>query len=133
MSVFAHESLPVHTVPRIQTRILLGADSEATATTIWEQWIDPGGHIPLHYHEVEEVLVLLAGSVELVLGDEEETVRAPATILVAPRLLHGLKQVGTEQVHLLAMFPKKSPKIFDPTGKLRPLPWEDLEPGVGGD
>lgn len=129
MTVFYHESLPVHTVPRIQTRILVGDSSSATATTIWEQWIDPGGHIPLHYHEVEEVLILLAGSVELVMGANQETVQAPATILVAPQLVHGLQHTGSEQVHLLAMFPDKSPQIFDPTGKLRPLPWEDLRSG----
>ena len=127
MSVFAHGVLPVHTVPRIQTRILIGDDSGATSTTIWEQWIEPGGHIPLHYHEVEEVLVLLSGSIELVLGDKQDTVQAPATILVAPRVVHGVQHVGTEQVHLLAMFPEKSPQIFEPTGKLRPLPWEDTE------
>ena len=129
MTVFHHESLPVHTVPRIQTRILVGDASGAAATTIWEQWIDPGGHIPLHYHEVEEVLILLTGSVELVMGDQQETVRAPASILVAPHLVHGLQHVGSEQVHLLAMFPEKSPQIFDPAGKLRPLPWEDLQSG----
>ena len=133
MSVFADGVLPVHTVPRIQTRILIGDDSEATSTTIWEQWIEPGGHIPLHYHEVEEVLVLLSGSIELVLGDKRETVQAPATILVAPRLVHGVQHVGAEQVHLLAMFPKKSPQIFDPAGNLRPLPWEDRELPVEDD
>ena len=130
MAVFYHESLPVHTVPRIQTRILVGDDSGAATTTIWEQWIEPGGHIPLHYHEVEEVLILLAGSVELVMGDQQEVVSAPATIVIAPHLVHGLQHAGSEQVHLLAMFPETSPQIFDPTGKLRPLPWEDRDSGA---
>lgn len=127
MAVFLHDSLPIHTVPRIQTRVLVGDGSGAEATTIWEQWIEPGGYIPLHYHEMEEVLVLLAGSVELTSGDQNQTVSAPATILVPARQLHGLKPTGTEPVHLLAMFPGKSPQIFDPVGNLRPLPWEDWQ------
>jgi len=129
MAVFYHESLPVHTVPRIQTRILVGDASGAAATTIWEQWIEAGGHIPVHYHEVEEVLVLLAGCVDVSLGEERVKVLAPATIVIAPHQLHGLQHAGTEQVHLLAMFPEKSPQIFDPEGNLRPLPWEDWQSG----
>ena len=127
MAVFLHDSLPVHRVPRIQTRILVGEGSGAAATAIWEQWIETGGYIPLHYHEGEEVLVILSGSVDVTLGEEQVTVPAPATIVVPAHQIHGLRPTGSEQVHLLAMFPEKSPQIFDPQGTLRPLPWEDWQ------
>ena len=117
----------MHRVPRIQTRILVGEKSGAAATAIWEQWIETGGYIPLHYHEVEEVLVILSGSVDVTLGEAQVTVPAPATIVVPARQIHGLRPSGSEQVHLLAMFPEKSPQIFDPQGTLRPLPWEDWQ------
>ncbi|MDE0735915.1 MAG: cupin domain-containing protein [Pirellulaceae bacterium] len=127
MPTFLHDALPMHTVPRIRTRILVGDESGAETTTIWEQWIEEGGHIPLHYHEVEEVLVILSGSLVVTLGETTEAVTGPATIVVPPRQLHGVEFSGEKPVHLLAFFPVKDPQIFDVEGGLRPLPWEDRD------
>jgi quercetin dioxygenase-like cupin family protein len=115
----------MHSVPRIRTRILVGNESGAETTTIWEQWIEEEGHIPLHYHEVEEVLVILSGSLVLTLGDSTEPVTAPATIVIPARQTHGVEFNGSETIHLLAFFPAKNPKIFAVDGSLRPLPWQD--------
>jgi quercetin dioxygenase-like cupin family protein len=127
MPTFLHDALPMHTVPRIRTRILVGDESGAETTTIWEQWIEEGGHIPLHYHEVEEVLVILSGSLVVTLGDSTETVTAPATIVIPARQTHGVEFNGSETIHLLAFFPAKNPKIFAVDGSLRPLPWQDRD------
>ena len=127
MPTFVHKALPMHTVPRIRTRILVGDESGAETTTIWEQWIEEGGHIPLHYHEVEEVLVILSGSLVVTLGDSTETVTAPATIVIPARQTHGVEFNGSETIHLLAFFPAKNPKIFAVDGSLRPLPWQDRD------
>lgn len=125
MAVIPHDDQPKHAVPRITTRVLVGSGSGATATAVWEQWLAPEGFIPLHYHEVEEVLVILAGQVELTLGAETMPARAPATILVPPQASHALKPVGPETVHLLAFFPTATPKIYAPDGSERPMPWQD--------
>ena len=126
MSVFLHDELPVHEVPRIRTRILVGDGSGARETSVWEQWIDAGGFIPPHYHDVEEVLVILRGTVTLTQGDESTTVAAPATILIPAKEVHALRPAGQSQVHLLAMFPTAKPTIIAPGGKPRPLPWADF-------
>lgn len=132
--IIQNEERKKHAVPRITTRVLVGADSGAAATAVWEQWLAPGGFIPLHYHEVEEVLELLAGSVEVTMGDKVAIARAPATVLVPARLVHAFKQVGSDEAHLLAFFPTADPVIFAPDGSVRPLPWDDRqttgEPGV---
>ena len=125
MPVFANDDLPVHAVPRISTRILVGKSSGAHETAVWEQWIRPDGFIPLHYHEVEEILVILTGSICLTLGDEDLVVSSPATILVPPRQIHGLRTAGDDDVHLLAFFPTADPTIISPEGTLRPMPWDD--------
>jgi quercetin dioxygenase-like cupin family protein len=127
MPTFSHDSLTTHSVPRIQTRILVGDKSGAEATTIWEQWIEKGGYIPLHYHEVEEVLVILSGSLVLTLGDSTEAVTAPATIVIPARQTHGVEFSGQETIHLLAFFPVKAPQIFAVDGSVRPLPWQDRD------
>ena len=129
MPVFVHEELPFCEVPRIKTRVLVGDGSGAEATAIWEQWIDADGHIPLHYHEVEETLVILEGSIALTMDSQTSVVRAPATVFVPARQIHGLRPSGTSRVHLLAFFPEASPRIYAPDGSVRPLPWQDFEGG----
>ena len=127
MPIFCHDDLPLHEVPRIKTRILVGDGSGAEATAVWEQWIESDGSIPPHWHDSEETLILLAGEVSLTLGEATHRVRAPATIFVPPREIHALRPVGTEPVHLLALFPTASPKIFDPHGRPRPMPWDERQ------
>ena len=127
MSIVSHDELPFHEVPRIKTRVLVSDKTGATETAVWEQWIHADGRIPLHYHEVEEVIVLLAGEIELTLGDETSIVRAPATVIAPTRQIHGLRPSTSEEVHLLAIFPVASPKIYAPDGSPRPMPWLDYD------
>lgn len=127
MSVIENDALPVHKVPRIQTRVLVDSSRGAAATAIWEQWIDSGGHIPVHYHDTEEVLVILSGSIELFLAGETRVYDEPLTIIVPQGILHGLKPASDQQVHLMAMFPTADPVIFAEDGSRRPMPWEDRD------
>ena len=120
-----HDELPQHVVPRIRTRILVDDSAGAEATTVWEQWIDPQGFIPPHYHEVEETLIVLAGAVEFRQDEETRTLSAPVTIIVPAGRVHALRPVGEAPVRLLAIFPVVQPKIIAPDGALRPLPWDD--------
>ena len=112
-------------VPRVKTRVHVGDDSSAESTTVWEQWIPPQGHIPPHYHEVEEVLVILSGEISITLDNTTSIVQKPATILIPKQKVHSLEPHGPNEVHLLAFFPITSPKIIAPDGTLRPMPWED--------
>ena len=123
--IFAHDKSVVHTVPRGKTRIVVGEGSGEETVSVWEQWFDPGGYIPLHYHDEQEILVLLSGEVTFTLDGEASSVRAMSTIVVPPRVVHGMRPSGSDDVRLLVMFPVAAPKIYAPDGRLRPLPWED--------
>jgi len=125
MPVFNHLDLPIHQVPRIRTRILASHQRGTQETAVWEQWIDEGGYIPLHYHEIEEVLVLMSGEVLLTLDNETTVVCAPATVVVPAQQTHEVRLHGSTTAHLLAFFPSSSPTIFAVDGTKRPLPWQD--------
>ena len=127
MPILPHDELPIHDVPRIKTRVLVSAQRGAAETAVWEQWIDAGGHIPLHYHDVEEVLVFSAGEIALTLSEQTTTVSAPATVIIPAGEVHSMQPTGSAQVRLLAFFPTSSPKTFSPNGNLRPMPWEDFD------
>ncbi len=125
MPIFPHDEIPWLVIDRITTRVLVSRKNRAANTEVWQQWMTGGGHIPLHYHEVEEVLVILRGRVEVALNEETREVNGPATILVPPLTIHGMRQLGDEQVELLAMFPVTDPKVFSPEGNETVLPWQD--------
>ncbi len=125
MLIRIHDDQFVHSVPRIKTRVIVGAGSGAESTAVWEQWIHAAGYIPPHYHEEEEILVILSGAVIYSQDGEDATVEAPATIVVPERAIHAVRPAGDHEVHLLAFFPVAEPRIFAPDGHPRPLPWED--------
>ncbi len=127
MPIIQHDDLPIHVVPRIKTRIIVEGSSGAASTSVWEQWIHSDGHIPLHYHDVEEVLVILAGEAVVTLGDETNVVNAPASILIPPFQMHSLRPHDSNEIHLLAFFPTTRPTIFAPDGSELPMPWEDRQ------
>ena len=126
VKILHSDELPFIEVPRISTRVLAGSDTGAKKTTIWEQWIEPNGFIPMHYHDTEEVLVILNGSVILELADSKIEVAAPASILVGEKELHGLHPLAESRVHLLGIFPTSNPGVWDRDGKERPLPTDDV-------
>tara|TARA_B100000945_G_C20323436_1_gene568800 strand:+ start:601 stop:1020 length:420 start_codon:yes stop_codon:yes gene_type:complete len=126
VKILESDELPFIHVPRITTRVLCGNGTGATGTTIWEQWIEPDGFIPMHYHDTEEVLVILDGSVVLELIDSQVEVTAPASILVGEKELHGLHPVEDSRVHLFGVFPTSNPRIWDHQGNPRPLPTDDV-------
>jgi len=127
VKILENDQMPFVDVPRISTRILSGESTGAVQTTVWEQWIEPDGFIPMHYHDTEEVLVILEGEVIIELEQEKATVCGPASILVAPNELHGLHPQSGSRVHLLGIFPTDEPRIWDPTGVPRPLPITDVK------
>ena len=130
MPIVSHNDLPIHQVPRIKTRVLVGGKISADETSVWEQWLENAGFIPLHYHTVEETLVILQGTIALTIEENTIDVEAPSTIVIPANQLHGLRSIGSNTVHLLAFFPTANPQIIAADGSLRPMPWEDLQGGT---
>lgn len=125
MQILPHAELPIVEVPRIRTRVHAGHGTSAADTSVWEQWIAADGFIPLHYHDVEEVLVFLAGHVELMQDDRTTRVAAPATVIIPAGQVHGVRPAADAEVHLFGAFPTAAPRIYAPDGTPRPMPWDD--------
>ena len=125
VKVLQASELPFIEVPRISTRVHSDSDVGANETTVWEQWMESDGFIPMHYHDTEEVLVIMSGTISLELDGRAIRLNAPASIIVEQEELHGIRPVGTEKVHLFGIFPTAFPKIFDESGRPRPLPTHD--------
>ena len=88
----------------------------ATTCTLWDQTIPPGGAITPHYHESEETLTFLIGTVEVTLGDQTMLVDADTTVFIPAGALHGVRNHGSEPARLIAFFPTVEPKVIYPDG-----------------
>ena len=117
MPIIEHDTRPLEVLPRGRRRILASRDLGATATCVFEQWLPAEGYIPLHYHDVEEVVVIMRGELAVTLADELQLAAAATTLVIPAGAVHGMRPAsGSGEVYLLAAFPSVEPRMFLPDG-----------------
>ena len=117
MPIIQHNTCPLEVLPRGRRRILASRDLGAAATCVFEQWLPAEGYIPLHYHDVEEVVVIMRGELEVTLADKQQLVAAATTLVIPAGAVHGMRPApDSGEVYLLAVFPSVEPKMFLPDG-----------------
>src|SRR4051794_31648639 len=88
----------------------------ATSCTVWDQTLPPAGIIPPHAHDTEETLTLLAGQLMVTLDGQTAVVASDTTILIAPGVLHSLRNDTAEPARMLVFLPTATPTIIAPDG-----------------
>ena len=79
--------------------------AEAELLSVHRGRIEQGGEILVHTHGVEsETFYILSGKAECTMGDEKLEFVAGSCGFAPPGVPHGLKNVGSEPVELLAIF-----------------------------
>lgn len=117
MPIIRHDDRPIEVLPRGRRRILSSRQLGAESTCVFEQWLPTDGYIPLHYHDVEEVVVLVRGQLKVSLAGDQHDVRAPTTLVIPAEAVHGMQPApGSGEAYLLAIFPTAEPKMFLPDG-----------------
>jgi quercetin dioxygenase-like cupin family protein len=94
----------------------------AVQSEIWHSSIAVGSETPLHTHEAEEIVILLAGRMQAVVGKELSSCDAPCTIILPANESHILKNIGDIPTNHYLVMPIKS-KIFDAHSNEMVLPW----------
>ncbi len=89
--------------PGVRTRMLVAAQNGASQLCVFEQFCDPGNGAPTHYHNVEEVLTVLAGEAEAWIGDDRIPLTAGQSVLIPPGHRHGFRNTGTTTLHMHAI------------------------------
>ena len=85
MPIIDHSTQPMPApVDKRSSRSLVSSQHGATALSIQEVVVHPGGGERLHTHPTDEAVMITEGSVQLFVGDEVRTVRSGYTML-APR------------------------------------------------
>jgi quercetin dioxygenase-like cupin family protein len=68
------------------------------------EWIGPGERIPLHVHDVDEV-ILPHGPGRFRLGESATDVHEGAVVFIPAHVPHGLENPGVDRLPLHAVFP----------------------------
>ena len=66
--------------------------------------VEPGNALPAHTDSAEEILLCLAGRVEVTLGNERSQISAGDMALVPAMVPHAIRNRGTETVRVLGFF-----------------------------
>lgn len=129
MPVIQHATVPAAPSTRsgVPIRRLVSGETGAIQTELWEQILQPGAEIPLHYHDVEETVVFLGGRIETVIGEETRVTDAPMTAFVPATLLHRFRNVGSEPAPMVVFFPALRPAVIYLDGERRFAPGATAE------
>jgi len=84
----------------------------AGALTMRVVTVDPGVATRLHWHKIEEAMMLLEGEGRAVLGDDVMDIKAGETLLGPARLRHGFINTGSTPMKLVVAFPAVEVETF---------------------
>ncbi len=89
--------------------------ANGTATTIVAALdLAPGKRSGRHTHTIEEVVLVLGGTAEMTVGEEQVRLSAGEMVLVPALAPHELANAGSDELHTVAFFPNAAfVSVFD--------------------
>ena len=96
--------------PALRTRdgYLLHAGDGTTASSAVLFEVDPGCHIGRHFHTAEEMLMVLAGEVEVTVGDESATIGTGGLAFAPALAWHNVRCTSSEPARCVGFFASAS-------------------------
>ena len=78
----------------VMTRIRMSIRLGGRQLCIFEQYCDPGLGAPPHVHAVEEVLEVIAGTAEIMVGGKTSIVHPNQSVVIPSGARHGFRNVA---------------------------------------
>jgi quercetin dioxygenase-like cupin family protein len=111
---FTHSAIPGNAVDAAWP-VHRDTGAASTATVYFE--LAPGMRLPRHRDSAEEVLVVLDGEIEAVIGDERALVSAGGLVVVPAMVPHEAPNIGAATARVAGVF----------SARRRPRPWRSPE------
>jgi mannose-6-phosphate isomerase-like protein (cupin superfamily) len=87
---------------------VLAGEAEGVSVSSSLGVLEQGAGAPLHFHEeVDEVIVVLDGTLDLRIGDQRFVVGKDQTISIPARTPHAFTAVGSEGARFIAFLPRQ--------------------------
>jgi quercetin dioxygenase-like cupin family protein len=87
---------------RVNFPFFAATGNQSSAVVYFE--IEPGDYLGTHTDSAEEILLILAGTVEASLGEERAQLSANQAALIPAMVPHGVRNVGTETARCVGFF-----------------------------
>jgi quercetin dioxygenase-like cupin family protein len=124
MSVINNSTIQQFSLPGLAHQTLASHKDGLNNCEVWMQTVEPGAETPVHYHDCEEVIVIMSGSGQLSINDKVLEFGPNSTLIIPPDIVHQLVNSGTEEIRLIASFSSTPAKVFLPDGEELALPWQ---------
>ena len=96
--------------PGLEVRDIVGAEQGSHALKIGEVTIAPNTRLPRHIHtHTEEVMIVLEGTLDVVVGRERMTIGPGHTVLAPAGTTHGFVNRYDQPARILFIFPTHEP------------------------
>jgi quercetin dioxygenase-like cupin family protein len=87
---------------RVNFPFFAATGTQSTAVVYFE--VEPGHHLGTHTDSAEEILLILAGTVEAILGEQAGTLSAGQAALIPAMAPHAVRNVGVETARCVGFF-----------------------------
>jgi quercetin dioxygenase-like cupin family protein len=93
----------------IHGRFLAHRDLGATGLSLLMNRAEPGAAVPLHFHQVEETVVMFAGRIWVRLGEERHVLGPDDTVIIPPHIPHAWGTEGDEEARMMWVYSGPDP------------------------
>ena len=129
MTIVNHDQVPnTPWRPGQRRKVIAGRDQGLKELSLFWTEVKPGTGAPLHYHEVEEILIILGGAVEARLDQERQHTPSNHSIVIPARTPHAFTVVGEEPATIMAVFSHPEPFLEGRTTYLEGTPPAEYSP-----
>ena len=87
----------------------IAGHEQGVSSTLSINTAEPGAGAPLHTHSMDELIVVLEGTLEVSLDGHSHTVGPDHTVVIPPGAEHAFQVTGEDTAHLLVFFPSLDP------------------------
>ena len=91
--------------PKSRVRNFIANNELGTQSDIHENVISPGVTVPWHYHQTEEVIIVLEGSGECRTEANTESYSAGDVVILPAHVKHALRNPGSAPIRQICVFP----------------------------
>ena len=118
MPIIQHEHLPEVPWRPGYRKWDVTLEEHSVSTSLSLNTAEPGTGAPLHTHEIDELIMIMEGTLEVRISGETHTVEKDHTQVIPPGAAHGFTVVGEKTAKLIVVFPHMDPYSSENTAYL---------------
>lgn len=123
MTVIAQTTPEATPIPGVAHATWAGHDDGLQQLSVWRQSVAASAATPPHRHDIDEVVLCLAGSGELHLNGGVHAFHSGETLVLPRDSMHQIVNTGDVPLEIVGVFGGSPVRTYLPDGSVLPLPW----------